>query len=158
MRSIFQSAFVVVILISGSIERIYSQSTTKNARGNINNAKPLQLEIGKGVTLKDIVFEAGSATITPESDVVLSRALSTFLENPTIEVEIRGYTDNTGDPRKNLRLSQNRADAVKMWLVKHGIPSARVKGKGYGQADPVASNATPEGRAQNRRIEFFRTK
>ena len=121
-------------------------------------AEALKAEVGKAIVLDSVVFKAGSSKITAPSDSILARALNTFLENPTIEVEIRGYTDNTGDAKKNVKLSQNRADAVKLWLMKRGVPAARIKAKGYGSVDPVTTNATPEGRAQNRRIEFIRTK
>lgn len=121
-------------------------------------AEALEAEIGKAIVLEGVVFKTGSAKITSSSDSIMARALKTFLQSPTIEVEIRGYTDNTGDAKKNVKLSQGRADAVKSWLVKRGVPTARIKAKGYGSADPVATNATQEGRAQNRRIEFIRTK
>jgi outer membrane protein OmpA-like peptidoglycan-associated protein len=121
-------------------------------------AEPLKAEVGKAIVLEGVVFKAGSTAITASSDSVLGRALSTFLESPAIEVEIRGYTDNTGNAKANVKLSQGRANAVRTWLVKRGIPTARIKAKGYGSANPVAPNTTPEGRAQNRRIEFFRTK
>jgi outer membrane protein OmpA-like peptidoglycan-associated protein len=121
-------------------------------------AEALNAEIGKAIVLDGVVFGVGKATISTSSDSILARALKTFLENPTIEVEIRGYTDNTGDAKKNVKLSQNRADAVKSWLVKRGVPASRINSKGYGSADPVAPNSTLEGRTQNRRIEFIRIK
>jgi OOP family OmpA-OmpF porin len=71
-------------------------------------------------------------------------------------VEIRGYTDSVGPASYNLELSQRRAEAVKQYLVNAGIDPSRLVAKGYGEADPIASNKTPEGRAQNRRIEFHR--
>lgn len=121
-------------------------------------AEGLKAEIGKAIVLEGVTFRPGSAVVQPESEAALARALSTFIENPTIEVEIAGYTDNTGNAGKNIQLSQRRADAVKLWLIQRGIPAARIKAKGYGSADPVADNSTAEGRAQNRRIEFIRTK
>jgi outer membrane protein OmpA-like peptidoglycan-associated protein len=124
----------------------------------IPKAEALNTEVGKPIVLEGVLFKVGSARVSTSSDSILARAWKTFLENPTIEVEIRGYTDNTGDAKKNLHLSQSRADAVKSWLVIRGVPSARIESNGYGSADPVASNATSEGRAQNRRIEFIRIK
>jgi outer membrane protein OmpA-like peptidoglycan-associated protein len=121
-------------------------------------AEALKAEVGKAIVLEGVLFKVGSAKVGASSDSILARAWKTFLENPTIEVEIRGYTDNTGDAKKNIRLSQNRADAVKSWLVKRGVPSARIKSNGYGSADPVATNTTSDGRTQNRRIEFIRIK
>ncbi len=121
-------------------------------------AEALKAEVGKAIVLEGVTFKSGSTTVQPASEPILSRALSTFLENPTIDVEIRGYTDNVGSAKANTQLSQKRADAVRTWLVKRGIPAARIKSKGYGSANPIAPNTTAEGRAQNRRIEFFRTK
>lgn len=121
-------------------------------------AEALKAEVGKAIVLNGVVFKAGSSSVSASSDSTLARALKTFMENPTIEVEIRGYTDSVGDAKKNVKLSQSRADAVKKWLEKRGIPAARITSKGYGSADPLAPNTTPEGRAQNRRIEFFRIK
>jgi outer membrane protein OmpA-like peptidoglycan-associated protein len=121
-------------------------------------AEALIAEVGKPIVLEGVLFKVGSARVSTSSDSILARAWKTFLENPTIEVEIRGYTDNSGDAKKNMKLSQSRADAVKSWLVKRGVPSARIKSKGYGSADPMAPNTTSEGRTQNRRIEFIRIK
>ena len=73
-------------------------------------------------------------------------------------MEIRGYTDNTGKKTANMKLSQSRAESVKAWLVKKGIAADRITARGYGPDNPIADNKTKEGRAQNRRIEFFRVK
>jgi outer membrane protein OmpA-like peptidoglycan-associated protein len=121
-------------------------------------AVALNAEVGKAIVLEGVVFKVGSSTVGASSDSILARALKTFLDNPTMEVEIRGYTDNTGDAKKNVKLSQTRADAVKTWMMKRGVPANRISSKGYGSADPIATNTTEEGRAQNRRIEFIRIK
>jgi len=71
---------------------------------------------------------------------------------PKVKIKLGGYTDNTGNEAKNMTLSQNRADAVKAALVDKGIAADRIVTEGYGIQHPVASNDTPEGRAQNRRI------
>jgi OOP family OmpA-OmpF porin len=75
---------------------------------------------------------------------------------PDVAVEIRGYTDSSGSDALNLRLSQERADAVKTYLVERGVDASRLVAKGYGEADPIANNDTPEGRTQNRRVEMHR--
>lgn len=121
-------------------------------------ADGLKAEVGKPIILEGVTFKPGSIVVQRQSESALARALFTFIENPTIEVEIRGYTDNTGNAEKNVQLSQRRADAVKIWLIQRGIPAARITAKGYGSANPVADNSTADGRAQNRRIEFIRTK
>ena len=69
-------------------------------------------------------------------------------------LEINGHTDNVGNAAKNLKLSQNRANAVKDFLATKGVEYVRIKAKGFGSKKPVASNKTPEGRQRNRRVEF----
>jgi outer membrane protein OmpA-like peptidoglycan-associated protein len=118
----------------------------------------LQVEVGKAIVLEGVVFKSGSAVITPQSEEILNKALNTLNENPEIEVEIQGHTDNTGSRAVNTRLSQARAEAVKAWLVKKGTAASRITTKGFGPEKPVASNDTPEGRQKNRRIEFARIK
>ena len=118
----------------------------------------LKAEVGKAIILEGVVFQSGKAVISPESEQILSSALITLTDNPGLAVEIRGFTDNVGSAKKNLQLSQSRAEAVKAWLVKNGVSSKRITAKGYGDRNPVASNKTAEGRVKNRRIEFLRTK
>ena len=77
-----------------------------------------------------------------------------MIENPTVRVEIQGHTDNQGDPNFNRLLSEKRAQSIKDYLVKKGVPSDRMTVKGYGEDKPVADNKTETGRAKNRRIEF----
>ena len=75
-------------------------------------------------------------------------------EYPTLVIEISGHTDNRGAAAYNQNLSQNRAKAVVDYFVQQGIPAARLKYAGYGLTQPIADNATDEGRATNRRVEF----
>jgi outer membrane protein OmpA-like peptidoglycan-associated protein len=112
------------------------------------------LERGKAVVLPGIKFLSGSATLTGDSENMLERAYAALLTNSELKVEVAGYTDNMGSRISNEQLSQRRADAVRSWLIAKGIPGSRLTAKGYGLRDPVSSNSTPEGRAQNRRIEF----
>jgi outer membrane protein OmpA-like peptidoglycan-associated protein len=118
----------------------------------------LKVEVGKAIALEGIAFKSGSATILPESETSLEKAYNTLSQNPEINVEIRGYTDNVGNKAKNVKLSADRAAAVKTWLVKKGVDAARITTKGFGPENPVGDNKTAEGKAKNRRIEFFRTK
>jgi OOP family OmpA-OmpF porin len=74
--------------------------------------------------------------------------------NPDMQVEIAGYTDSEGDDKHNLELSRRRAEAVEEYLIEKGIPENRIVAKGYGKENPIASNDTEEGRAENRRVEF----
>ncbi len=117
---------------------------------------PDEKPIEKQGVLKGVNFESGSAVLTPDSYRVLDLAVNQLMAYPEVKVEIIGYTDNVGKASSNLALSEKRADAVKQYLVNAGIDPARIVTKGYGEENPVAPNATPEGRAQNRRIEFRR--
>jgi outer membrane protein OmpA-like peptidoglycan-associated protein len=117
-----------------------------------------KVEKGQSITLEGILFETGSAKITPASEAVLAKVIQTLKDNPDINVEIQGHTDNKGRESANLKLSERRANSVKTYLVTKGIEKARLTSKGFGQTKPVASNDTPEGREKNRRIEFLRTK
>ena len=110
---------------------------------------------GKTVVLKGVNFEFNKATLTKDSEKILWRAHRALVANPDVRVVITGHTDNVGGQKFNQTLSLKRAQAVKNWLVKKGIPSNRMRTVGRGQNEPVASNATDAGRAQNRRMEFF---
>ncbi len=105
------------------------------------------------LVLDGILFESGSATLDPESNPRLDRVVEYMTHMASARIRVGGHTDNVGDPRRNLALSQERADAVRRYLVSHGIDGSRVEAVGYGDAQPVATNDTEEGRQQNRRIE-----
>jgi len=110
--------------------------------------------IEERLLLKGINFRTGSSQILPESYKVLENAVEILKANPEMKVEVQGYTDNRGKTASNVRLSNARAKAVYTYLVKKGIAAKRLTYKGYGPNNPIADNKTPEGRAQNRRIEF----
>ena len=100
-----------------------------------------------------LTFTTGSATIDMDkSKEQLGNIASIMKAYPNLKVKIGGYTDNTGNAANNMKLSQSRADSVKAALANLGIALDRMAAEGYGVAHPVASNDTPEGRAQNRRI------
>jgi outer membrane protein OmpA-like peptidoglycan-associated protein len=110
---------------------------------------------GKTIVLKGVTFEFNKATLTKESETILWRAYRALAANPKVRVVITGHTDNVGGQKFNQNLSLKRAQAVKNWLVKKGIPSRRMRTVGRGENEPVASNKTEEGRAENRRMEFY---
>ena len=107
--------------------------------------------------LEGVNFESGKATITPDSYISLMKVVDIMETFTEATFEIVGHTDNVGDKEKNMQLSADRAASVKNFLVEKGINESRIVTSGKGDTQPVASNKTPEGRAQNRRIEFTRT-
>lgn len=104
-----------------------------------------------------IQFDVNSDIIKPESGVVLKEMASILQENPTVKIKIIGHTDSDGDANANLILSQKRAIAVKNVLINfYGIDASRMETEGKGESEPVQSNNTAEGKAQNRRVEFIK--
>jgi K(+)-stimulated pyrophosphate-energized sodium pump len=99
-----------------------------------------------------LTFATGSATILPESQEQLNNIASILKAYPDVRIRIGGYTDSTGNAAANQRLSQQRAHAVRQALIARGVAPSRVTAEGYGASHPIADNATPEGRARNRRI------
>jgi outer membrane protein OmpA-like peptidoglycan-associated protein len=105
---------------------------------------------------QQIQFALDSAVILPESFGLLTEIADTIIRHPEIKrVEVQGHTDNSGTPDHNKVLSEQRAEAVRAWLVQHGVPSDRLVAKGYGQEKPLVPNVTAGNRAQNRRVQFI---
>jgi len=112
-------------------------------------------DLVSALNLEIINFPTGSAQIPDYSTSFLNKAAAAIKMAPAgLVIEIGGHTDNTGDPAANLSLSQQRADAVRSYLVQQGVPDSQLKAVGYGDSHPIASNDTEEGRFRNRRIEF----
>ena len=117
--------------------------------------KAKQTERGLVLTLGDVLFETGKAELRPGALQNLY-PLVTFLQKyPERRAVIEGYTDSVGSDAYNLDLSERRADAVRDFLLQNGVNPAQLTTRGYGKASPVASNATAEGRQQNRRVELI---
>lgn len=117
---------------------------------------PKTFETGKSYVFNNILFEVDSDELKESSYAVIDTIVDYMRANPNVKVLIIGYTDSTGDWHDNLKLSERRAQAVKDDMVYRGkIPSSRISAIGLGQSKPVAPNSTPEGRALNRRVEFF---
>jgi OOP family OmpA-OmpF porin len=112
------------------------------------------------VQLKDLLgrsginFASGRAEITPASAAILDTAAQSILQVPGVKIAIAGYTDNLGSAAANQGLSQRRAEAVLNYLVSKGVGATQLSAKGFGPANPIASNDSEQGRAANRRIEF----
>jgi OOP family OmpA-OmpF porin len=106
---------------------------------------------------QEVHFATDSAELTEQDKALLDQVIANMKKVNITEGEVRGYTDSTGSPAHNQKLSERRAQAVADYLKEHGISSGRLTVKGFGEADPVASNATAEGRAHNRRVVLHRT-
>jgi len=112
------------------------------------------VEMNASVVLQNISFEVNSFQLKPVSLIELDKLLQVLNENPKLQVQIGGHTDNTGTEAENLKLSANRAKAVVDYLVAKGIDEKRLSWRGFGSSKPIADNSTETGRAKNRRTEF----
>jgi outer membrane protein OmpA-like peptidoglycan-associated protein len=104
---------------------------------------------------QDLLFAVDSAAVRPDLRADLSAVASSLLRYPNSRIEVIGHTDNTGAAAYNQDLSQRRAVSVAGVLREGGVPGARIAAFGRGEDQPIASNLTPEGRAQNRRVEII---
>ncbi len=129
--------------LSSRLEGALSQvaETHESARGTI-------------LSLPDILFDLNKAALKPETKVIIGKLSGILLIMPDLNVRVEGYTDSTGSDDYNLRLSEERAQAVTAFLQEQGIDPARLQAVGYGKARPVADNGTAEGRKKNRRVEI----
>lgn len=117
------------------------------------NAK--ETERGLVITLGDVLFATGSATLRPASDSHLEKLAAFLSKYPARTLRIEGHTDNVGSDDYNMMLSRHRADAVKMYLVERGIDTMRITAAGMGEGSPVSNNDSSTGRQQNRRVEVI---
>ncbi len=115
--------------------------TTESARGLI-------------VNMNDVLFDFNKYTLKPEAREKLAKVSGILLAYPNLKLEVEGYTDNIGSDEYNQKLSEERADSVRSYLVTQKVPDTNVTAAGFGKSDPVADNSTDSGRAQNRRVEL----
>ncbi|MFI5193679.1 MAG: OmpA family protein [Chitinophagales bacterium] len=135
----------------------YENSFIRNVRiaaGGIDIYKKVTTD-GKIVT-HGILFDVNKATLRPESMGTINQINNLMKKDPSLKFEIDGHTDNTGVAASNLSLSQQRAEAVKTQLVSMGIDASRLTSMGFGDTKPISDNNTPEGKANNRRVEFIK--
>ncbi len=117
-----------------------------------------KIKTGATITLKNIFFGTNEYELLLASTNELQKLLEFLTENPTVEIEIQGYTDNIGSKERNEKLSKNRAFAVYNYLIKNGIAANRLAAHGFGDSNPIADNTTEVGRQKNRRTSFLITK
>lgn len=108
---------------------------------------------GETLILKDLIFEQGKAFINHKSYPELDELAQMMQENSKIEIQLEGHTDNVGNPKANLKLSEERVEAVKRYLVVQGVSKNRIKTKAFGGTQPLRNEMTPEDRVMNRRVE-----
>jgi len=130
-----------------------AEAREKKALGELSELQVRETARGLEVTLGDILFDTGKATLKPEAMKGLYRLVTFLKEYPDRAVLVEGHTDSTGSDATNMKLSNERADSVRSFLVENGIDAKRILARGYGKAYPVASNATAEGRQKNRRVD-----
>ena len=131
----------------------YEKFKVPNFEGFASMKLTIKIEQSKVYELKNVFFDTDKATLKPESFSALNNLLEVMKLKPNMIVEISGHTDNVGDNTHNLKLSKDRAESVKAYLVKNKITESRIITKGFGSDKPIADNDTPEGRQQNRRTE-----
>jgi OmpA-OmpF porin, OOP family len=120
----------------------------------IKNIFLTPIEVGLTVRLKNIYFDFDKTTLKSESFIELNKVVDFLKQNAKVSIEISGHTDSKGSDTYNENLSQGRSQSVVDYLVSQGIDSSRLQAHGYGEAKPIDSNETEEGRANNRRVEF----
>ena len=130
-------------LLSGSPEKPF-----------LKNVPMKKLMVGETVVLKNVFFETNKYNLKEESRVELIKLRDFLANNPSVAIEISGHTDNIGNDADNLLLSERRAEAIYNFLIENGVEASRISYKGFGESQPIDTNNTEEGRANNRRSEF----
>ncbi len=116
-------------------------ATSESARGLI-------------VNMSDVLFDTGKYTLKTDTQISLAKVSGILQAYPGLKLQVEGYTDSVGSDDYNQKLSENRADAVKDFLISQGVQTDNISSTGYGKAKPVADNNTAQGRAQNRRVQL----
>ena len=124
-------------------------------QGELDALQAEQTDRGLVVTLGDLLFDVDGAELKPGGLAEVERIATTLVDHPERQVEIEGHTDSTGSENYNLKLSEDRAAAVRQAMIDAGVPSDQIVARGYGESYPVATNETQSGRQQNRRVEVI---
>ena len=128
--------------------------TTKPVQKDVKDESVFEVKKGNKIVLKHVLFVQSKAELLPESYVELDRLVATLNQNPNVTIEVSGHTDNQGNRDLNLKLSEERANKVKDYLVSRGIDPKRIDVIGYGPDKPISPNDTEVHRRLNRRVEF----
>ncbi len=147
--------YTLVVESDGYISHSVKLDITTDEPKELEHNVILQpIELGTTVKLDLVLFERGKTTFLEESYEQLDLMIQMMKDNPTMEIELGGHTDNVGNSRLNKKLSQERVDAVVKYFIDNGIEAKRLTGKGYGGSKPIASNKSEATRRLNRRVEF----
>ncbi|MGM9870974.1 MAG: OmpA family protein [Muribaculaceae bacterium] len=134
------------------LERQLADQATVEQTTDANGLRAIKVTFDGG-----ILFPTNGTTLSANAKTELTKFATSLIQNPGTNVQIFGFTDNTGSMQVNQRVSTGRADAVLTYLVNSGVSPTRITAQGIPMANYVASNDTPEGRAQNRRVEIYIT-
>jgi OmpA-OmpF porin, OOP family len=137
----------------------YSKKTVIVDPKDMNDERRIQRDIrltpsGETIRLEHVIFEQGKSEVDPRSFHELDEIVLMMMENERMEIQLEGHTDSQGASTANLKLAEQRVNAVKQYLVKAGISKKRVKTKAFGGSKPLQNEMTPEARAMNRRVEM----
>lgn len=143
----------IISIETAGMENFYRKLNIPADQGTVTFNMTIKYNTPRVIVLSNVNFETGSAALTATSFKAVDKLLVLLEKKPTLEVEIRGHTDNVGDYNANLKLSQKRAETVVKYLISKGINPSRLIAQGYGDTVPVAPNDSAKNRAQNRRTE-----
>lgn len=135
-------------------DNLYYIKNIRIAEGGVKYYDRL-MQDGK-IVANGIRFDVGKSTLKPESMGIINEMVEMMQEHPELKFSIEGHTDSDGDDASNLKLSEERAQTVKNTMIQLGISSNRLSTKGFGESAPMDTNSTPEGKANNRRVEFVK--
>ena len=136
------------------VQYLYSWAQPERVEPAPEPPPPPVVPVKRKIVLRGVNFDFDKSAIRPDARPILDAAIEVLREDPGVRVSVQGYTDGIGTESYNRKLSDRRASAVENYLVAGGIDAARLSAVGFGKSDPVASNATADGRAQNRRVEL----
>ena len=136
---------------------LIKKNTQKKKLQDVNSfisSNPDELKVGEVFLINNILFDFSKATLKQSSYKQLNQIVAVLKKNPKLKIELSAHTDNVGSASYNIKLSRERARTSTRYILSKGVSSKRITSKGYGEARPVASNKTANGRRLNRRVEL----